>query len=57
MAVNSGMLKVTDVVQAAGESHASTHGATPDNRRLYNFSDRVAELSPEESSSYGRPSI
>ena len=49
MAVNQGQLKVTDVVQAASNSHASAHGATPDSRRLYNFGDRVAELAPEES--------
>ena len=49
MAVNQGQLKVTDVVQAASNSHASAHGATPDNRRLYNFGDRVADLAPEES--------
>jgi hypothetical protein len=49
MAVNTGTLKVTDVAQAASNSHASTHGTTPDNRRLYDFGDRVAELAPEES--------
>ena len=49
MAVNQGQLKVTDVVQAASNSHASAHGTTPDNRRLYNFGDRVADLAPEES--------
>ena len=49
MAVNQGQLKVTDVAQAASSSHAATHGTTPDNRRLYNFGDRVADLAPEES--------
>ena len=49
MAVNSGTLKVTDVAQSASNSHASTHGTTPDNRRLYNFGERVADLAPEES--------
>jgi len=49
MAVNQGQLKVTDVAQTASNSHASAHGTTPDNRRLYNFSDRVADLAPEES--------
>jgi hypothetical protein len=49
MAVNQGQLKVTDVVQAGNQSHASAHGTTPDNRRLYNFGDRVADLAPEES--------
>ena len=49
MAVNQGQLKVTDVAQSASNSHASAHGTTPDNRRLYNFGDRIAELAPEES--------
>ena len=49
MAVNQGQLKVTDVAQTASNSHASTHGTTPDNRRLYNFRERVADLAPEES--------
>ena len=49
MAVNSGTLKVTDVAQTASNSHASAHGTTPDNRRLYDFGDRVADLAPEES--------
>ena len=42
-------LSSTDVATTAGQSHASAHGATPDNRRMYDFSDRVAELAPEES--------
>ena len=49
MAVNSGTLNTTDVAQTASNSHASAHGTTPDNRRLYNFGDRVADLAPEES--------
>ena len=49
MAVNTGTLKTTDVAQTASNSHASAHGTTPDNRRLYNFGDRVADLAPEES--------
>ena len=49
MAVNQGQLTVTDVAQSASNSHASAHGTTPDNRRLYNFGDRVADLAPEES--------
>ena len=49
MAVNQGQLKVTDVAQTASNAHASTHGTTPDNRRLYNFGERVADLAPEES--------
>ena len=49
MAVNQNALYSTDVAQTAGASHNSAHGTTPDNRRLYNFGDRVADLSPEES--------
>jgi hypothetical protein len=49
MAVNQGQLKVTDVAQTASQSHASVHGTTPDNRRLYNFGNRIADLAPEES--------
>ena len=49
MAVNQGTLLSTSVAQTANNSHASAHGTTPDNRRLYNFGERVAELAPEES--------
>jgi len=49
MAITQGGLKTTDVVQASSNSHASAHGTTPDVRRLYNFGDRIADLSPEES--------
>ena len=49
MAITQGGVKTTDVVQASSNSHASVHGTTPDVRRLYNFGDRVADLSPEES--------
>ena len=49
MAVNQGTLLSTGVAQTASNSHASAHGTTPDNRRLYNFGERVADLAPEES--------
>ena len=49
MAITQGGVKTTDVVQASSYSHASAQGSTPDVRRLYNFGDRVADLSPEES--------
>ena len=49
MAVNQGTLSSTGVAQTASNSHASAHGTTPDNRRLYNFGERVADLAPEES--------
>ena len=42
-----GQLSSTDVATTAGNSHASAHGATPDSRRMYDFSDRVAELAKE----------
>ena len=46
MAVNQGTLKSTDITNAAPSVSGES---TPDQRRLYDFSDRVAELSPEES--------
>tara|TARA_R100001015_G_C4634928_1_gene202719 strand:+ start:5161 stop:6579 length:1419 start_codon:yes stop_codon:yes gene_type:complete len=49
MSVNQGTLYTTNVAQTANNSHDSVHGTTPDNRRLYNFGERVAELTPEES--------
>ena len=49
MSITQGGVKTTDVDQASSNSHASAHGTTPDVRRLYNFGDRVADLSPEES--------
>ena len=49
MAITQGGVKTTDVVQASSNDHASAQGSTPDVRRLYNFGDRVADLSPEES--------
>ena len=46
MGVNTGLVKSTDITNAA----TSVSGeSTPDQRRLYDFSDRVAELSPDES--------
>ena len=44
-----GQISSADMATTAGNSHASAHGATPDSRRMYDFSDRVAELAPEES--------
>ena len=48
MSVNQGTLNVTGVAQTASNSHASAHGTTPDNSRLYTFGERVADLAPEE---------
>ena len=49
MATNQGIVKSFDVTQASSNAHASAVGGTPDVRRIYNFGDRVADLSPEES--------
>ena len=49
MAINSGIVKATDMVQASSNAHDSAQGGTPDVRRIYNFGDRVADLAPEES--------
>jgi len=49
MAITQGGVKTTDVVQDWPNVHESANGTTPDVRRLYNFGDRVADLSPEES--------
>ena len=46
MAVQTGVLKSTDITNAASSISGES---TPDQRRLYDFSDKVAELSPEES--------
>jgi len=46
MAYNSGILKASNITAAAT---SADYGQAPDQRKLYDFSDRVAELSPEES--------
>ena len=46
MAYNSGILKASNITVA---STSAGYGTAPDQRKLYDFSDRVAELSPEES--------
>ena len=42
----SGQIKSTNLTAA---TTAADYGVAPDRRRLYNFSDRIAELAPEES--------
>ena len=42
----SGQIKSTNLTQT---TTAADYGVAPDRRRLYNFSDRIAELAPEES--------
>ena len=46
MAVTSGVKSSYDITAAATTAGI---GQAPDRRRLYDFSDRVAELAPEES--------
>tara|TARA_A100001011_G_scaffold374963_1_gene435987 strand:- start:316 stop:1701 length:1386 start_codon:yes stop_codon:yes gene_type:complete len=46
MAITAGQLKSSNITAAATSADV---GQAPDQRRLYDFSDRVAELSPEES--------
>jgi len=46
MAITSGQLKATNLTSS---TTAADYGVAPDQRRLYNFSDRIAELAPEES--------
>tara|TARA_Y100000593_G_scaffold17532_1_gene35104 strand:+ start:10489 stop:11877 length:1389 start_codon:yes stop_codon:yes gene_type:complete len=46
MAITAGQLKATNITAAAT---SADYGTAPDQRRLYDFGDRVAELSPEES--------
>ena len=49
MAITAGQLKSSNVTAAATSADV---GTAPDQRRLYDFGDRVAELSPEESPFY-----
>ena len=53
MAINVGQLRSFDPgkasTSAAGSGTLTSVGTAPDTRRLYDFSDRIAELSPEES--------
>ena len=42
----SGQIKSTNLTAA---TTSADYGVAPDRRRLYNFSDRIAELAPEES--------
>tara|TARA_R100000995_G_scaffold48758_1_gene23404 strand:- start:2158 stop:3531 length:1374 start_codon:yes stop_codon:yes gene_type:complete len=46
MAINKGILKASDVTAS---TTSAGYGQAPDQRKLYDFSDRVAELTPEES--------
>ena len=46
MAFNQGQIKASNITAA---STSAGYGTAPDQRKLYDFSDRVAELMPEES--------
>tara|TARA_R100000544_G_scaffold36457_1_gene24808 strand:- start:485 stop:1894 length:1410 start_codon:yes stop_codon:yes gene_type:complete len=45
---NSGVLKSSDITATTSDAGTGA-GQRPDRRRLFNFGDRVAELTPEES--------
>ena len=47
--IRTGSLSSTGAATTVANSHAAVHGVAGDQRRLYDLSDRVAELSPEES--------
>jgi hypothetical protein len=46
MAINEGILKASNIT---AQTSSAGYGQAPDQRKLYDFSDRVAELTPEES--------
>ena len=45
---NSGSLKSSDITATTSDAGTGA-GQRPDRRRIFNFGDRVAELTPEES--------
>ena len=47
--IRTGSLSSTGAATTIANAHAATHGVAGDQRRLYDWGDRVAELSPEES--------
>ena len=49
MAITSGQLKASNLTASTTATGASGTGVAPAQRRLFNFSDRIAELAPEES--------
>ena len=49
MAITSGQLKASNLTASTTATGASGTGVAPDQRRLFNFSDKIAELAPEES--------
>jgi len=49
MAITSGKLMTNNLTASTTATGATGTGVAPDQRRLFNFSDRIAELAPEES--------
>tara|TARA_R100001594_G_scaffold55465_1_gene89077 strand:+ start:8774 stop:10168 length:1395 start_codon:yes stop_codon:yes gene_type:complete len=49
MAITSGQLKAQNLSASTTATGVSNTGVAPDQRRLFNFSDRIAELAPDES--------
>ena len=47
--IRTGSLSSSDAATTIANAHAAAHGVAGDQRRLYDWSDRVAELSPDES--------
>ena len=47
--IRTGSLSSAGAATTIANAHAAVHGVAGDQRRLYDLSDRVAELSPEES--------
>tara|TARA_R100001443_G_scaffold34645_1_gene48379 strand:- start:3417 stop:4802 length:1386 start_codon:yes stop_codon:yes gene_type:complete len=47
--IRAGSLSSTGAATTIANAHDAAHGVAGDQRRLYDLSDRVAELSPEES--------
>ena len=47
--IRTGSLTSAGAATTIANAHASVHGVAGDQRRLYDWGDRVAELSPDES--------
>ena len=45
----TGSVSSADAATTIANAHSTDHGVAGDQRRLYDLSDRVAELSPDES--------
>ena len=47
--IRAGSITSADAATTIANAHAAAHGVAGDQRRLYDWSDRVAELAPDES--------